>query len=318
MMRAPSRLEFEVAPEDAGVRLDVLLAGHPAVGSRAQAQRLIDAGRATVDGAPRPKRHRVAAGECVTLELETPPSHRGTTAIDVPFEVVHEDSALLVVDKPAGVVVHPAPGHREGTLAQALAGRTAGGAEPWRPGIVHRLDRDTSGLMVVAKSDRVHRALQDLIRQRKVEREYLVLVDGHLDARSGTIEAPIGRDRRRRTIMSTATDKPREARTHFTELERLARTTLLRVRLETGRTHQIRAHFAALGHPVSGDATYGSDSGCRLGLSRQFLHSRRLRFRHPEDGNHLDCESKPPAELRRALEAARREQVSEGPDGDYE
>jgi 23S rRNA pseudouridine1911/1915/1917 synthase len=222
-----------------------------------------------------------------------------------------------VVDKPAGVVVHPAPGHPTGTLSQALADRAAGGPDPWRPGIVHRLDRDTSGLMVVAKSDAVHRALQALIRSRELEREYLALVEGRPDARSGTIDAPIGRDRAQRTLVSTRTDTPRAARTHFTVEEAYPRTTLLRVRLETGRTHQIRAHMAAIGHPVCGDPQYGgAESGRRLGLARQFLHSTRLGFKHPVTGACTVCESKPPADLRPILSAAQREQVSGGPDGD--
>jgi 23S rRNA pseudouridine1911/1915/1917 synthase len=231
--------------------------------------------------------------------------------------VVHEDAALLVVDKPAGVVVHPAPGHRGPTLAGALAGRAAGGPDPERAGIVHRLDRDTSGLMLVARTEEAHRALREMIRRREVVREYLALVQGHPDAGEGTIDAPLGRDRARRTVRSTRTDRPRAAVTHFRVLERLPRTALLRVALETGRTHQIRAHLAAIGHPICGDRDYGGGHcGARIGLSRQFLHADRLMFRHPVTGEGLRCESKPPAELRRALDAAKREPVSGGPDGD--
>lgn len=234
-----------------------------------------------------------------------------------PYEVVYEDEHLLVVDKPAGVVVHPAPGHERGTLAQALAGRAAGGPEPWRPGIVHRLDRDTSGLLVVAKSEPVRAALQRLIRRRELGREYLALVEGRPDARTGTIDAPLGRDRARRSRRAVGGAAPRAARTHFEQVEALPRTTLLRVRLETGRTHQVRVHLAAIGHPICGDPQYGGAAcGRRLGLSRQFLHSARLTFRHPVGGETLTCESKPPAELRQALSVARRDPVSGGPDGD--
>jgi 23S rRNA pseudouridine1911/1915/1917 synthase len=273
------------------------------VGSRAAAQRLIERGAVMVDGEAKQKRHAVKAGETIAIEVPDVPDPADPSAGEgVPFDVVFEDDHLLVVDKPAGVVVHPAPGHPTGTLAQALANRAAGGPDPWRPGIVHRLDRDTSGLMLVAKSEQVHRALQEMIRRREVEREYLALVEGRPDARTGTIDAPIGRDRAERKRMSVRTDHAREARTHFEVLEAYPRTTLLRVRLETGRTHQIRAHMAA---------------GRRLGLTRQFLHSARLRFRHPISGAETCCESKPPADLQQIQLAAKREPVSGGPDGDY-
>ena len=290
-----------------------------AVGSRAAAQRLIESGAVTVDGAPRQKRYAVKPGEIVRIELPEPPDLADPSAGEgVPFEVVLEDEHLLVVDKPAGVVVHPAPGHPTGTLAQALASRAAGGPDPWRPGIVHRLDRDTSGLMVVAKSERVHRALQAMIRRREVEREYLALVEGRPDARTGTIDAPLGRDREQRKLVSVRSDSARGARTHFEVQEAYPRTTLLRVRLETGRTHQIRAHMAAIGHPICGDLQYGgAKSGRRLGLTRQFLHSARLTFIHPISGAETVCESKPPADLQQTQLAAMREPVSGGPDGDY-
>jgi 23S rRNA pseudouridine1911/1915/1917 synthase len=314
-----TRIELTAGPAEDGQRLDVALAAHPAVGSRAAAQRLLDSGLVTVDGRSRPKRHRLSPGERV--EADAPPAtvvDPGEAGAGVPFEIAYEDEHLLVVDKPAGVVVHPAPGHETGTLAQALASRgAAGGADAWRPGIVHRLDRDTSGLMVVAKSDPVHRALQELIRRREMRREYLALASGRPDARSGTIEAPIGRDRRDRTSHSISTDSPRDAVTHF-EIERaFPRTTLLRVRLETGRTHQIRVHLAAIGHPVCGDSQYGGGAcGRRLGLTRQYLHSAELAFKHPVTGASVVCESNLPVDLHHASEAAAREPVSDGPDGD--
>jgi 23S rRNA pseudouridine1911/1915/1917 synthase len=290
-----------------------------AVGSRAAAQRLIESGAVTVDGTPRQKRYAVKPGEAVRVELPEPSDRADPSAgEDVPFEVVLEDEHLLIVDKPAGVVVHPAPGHPTGTLAQALANRAAGGPDPWRPGIVHRLDRDTSGLMVVAKSERVHRALQGMIRRRELEREYLALVEGRPDSRTGTIDAPLGRDREQRKLVSVRSDSTRGARTHFEVEETYPRTTLLRVRLETGRTHQIRAHMAAIGHPICGDPQYGGAAcGRRLGLTRQFLHSARLRFIHPISGAETCCESKPPADLQQTQLAAMREPVSGGPDGGY-
>jgi 23S rRNA pseudouridine1911/1915/1917 synthase len=312
-----NRIELTTGPELAGERLDVALATHPAIGSRAAAQKLLDAGAVTVDGVVQVKRYRLGLAERIEADvLEVEPADPGTAGDGVPFEVAFEDDHLLVIDKPAGVVVHPAPGHETGTLVQALEGRVAGGDESWRPGIVHRLDMDTSGLLVVAKSDAVHRALQELIRAREMKREYLALVDGRPDARSGTIDAPIGRDRRDRTAHSTATDRPREAVTHFAIEEAFPRSTLLRVTLDTGRTHQIRVHLAAIGLPVCGDRQYGGGvCGARLGLTRQFLHAARLVFAHPVTGALVACESNLPADLRAASEAAMREPVSEGPVG---
>ena len=284
------------------MRLDVALAER--VGSRAKAARLIEAGLVTVDGVQRPKSFDVEDGMQIDVgpEPEREPDTRGE---GVEFGIAYEDDDLIVVDKPAGVVVHPAPGHPTGTLAQAVGGK-----------LVHRLDRDTSGLLLVAKSEEIHRKLQDELRRREIRREYLALVEGRPDARSGTIDAPIGRDRGSRTVMSTRTDKPRDAVTHFQIEEELPRTTLLRVRLVTGRTHQIRAHLAAIGYPVCGDPVYGGgNAGKRLGLTRQFLHAANLLFRHPHTGELVHCESKLPADLLRTLEVAQREPVSGGPDG---
>jgi 23S rRNA pseudouridine1911/1915/1917 synthase len=299
-----------------GERLDVALGADPRVGSRAAAVRLIDAGAVTVGGSPRQKRYVLKEGERIDVRPVAAAPADTAGGDEVEFDVVYEDDHLMVVDKPAGVVVHPSAGHESGTLVQALAGRAAGGDVDWRPGIVHRLDRDTSGLLVVAKDDAVHRALQEMLRERKVTREYLALVDGRPDARTGTIDAPIGRDRRERTVHSVATDKPRSAITHFASERELPRTTLLRVRLETGRTHQIRVHLQAIGHPVCGDRQYGGAAcGQRLGLTRQFLHSAYLMFRHPVTGGEIACESKLPVDLEASLAAAAREPASEGPDG---
>ncbi|HEX6390309.1 MAG TPA: RluA family pseudouridine synthase, partial [Solirubrobacteraceae bacterium] len=232
-------MRLTAGPEAAGERLDSVLAGP--LGSRTRAARLIAAGAVTVDGVAVQKRFVLSGGE--TIEVDE--SREPVAELDpgpgepAPFAVAFEDEHLLVVDKPAGVVVHPAVGNRSGTLAQALAGRAAGGEEG-RPGIVHRLDKDTSGLLVVAKSEDVHRALKAQLQRREITREYLALVDGRPPARAGTIDAPIGRDRRVRVRMSTDTGEPRDAVTHFELVEALPTTTLLRVRLETGRTHQIR------------------------------------------------------------------------------
>jgi 23S rRNA pseudouridine1911/1915/1917 synthase len=294
---ATDQLELSVPADAAGVRLDRFLS--EPLGSRAQAQVAIDSGLVTVDGRLRPKRHSVRAGERVVVFAAPAPAAAGPVAEAAPYTVAYEDDHLLVVDKPAGVVVHPARGHRTGTLSQALADRAAGGNEPWRAGIVHRLDRDTSGLLVVAKSDEVHRLLKRLISERALHREYIALVQGHPSARTGTIDAPIGRDRRDRVLMSIDTDDPHEARTHF-EIERLlARAALVRVVLDTGRTHQIRVHMAAIGHPVCGDPQYGTAG--EFGLRRQFLHAARLAFTHPVTGEAVDVRSALPDDLKAAL-----------------
>jgi 23S rRNA pseudouridine1911/1915/1917 synthase len=292
-------MELRAGPEAAGSRLDAYLAGP--LGSRSRAQRLIEGGAVLVDGVPAAKRLRLAGGEAIRVEEEARARAAEPAAERAAFAVAYEDEHLIVVDKPAGVVVHPARGHARGTLAQALAGR-AGGGEEGRAGIVHRLDRDTSGLLVVAKGEAVHRALRALLARRAITREYLALVEGRPPARTGTIDAPIGRDRRRRTRVSTATDEPRAAVTHFALERALSSTTLLRVRLETGRTHQIRAHLEAIGHPVCGDPDYGTAG--LLGLERQFLHAARLAFAHPVTGEAIDVASPLPGDLRRALERA--------------
>jgi 23S rRNA pseudouridine1911/1915/1917 synthase len=217
--------------------------------------------------------------------------------------IVYADENLAVVDKPAGLVVHPAPSHSGPTLVSELEDVLGGGADPERPGIVHRLDRGTSGLLVVARSDEAHAALQEQVRQREVERVYLALAGGRLGSRTGTIDAPIGRAPRRRHRMAVSGAASREARTHFTALELLATETYLEARLETGRTHQIRAHFAAIGHPLVGDATYGGERS--YGLQRQFLHAHRLAFTQPATGERLSFTSELPADLAAALEAAR-------------
>jgi 23S rRNA pseudouridine1911/1915/1917 synthase len=289
---------LSVPADAAGTRLDVFLAAP--LGSRARAQRLIDAGLVRVDGARRAKRYALGGGELI--EVADEPVAVPAAPVQVPFLVAYEDEHLLVVDKPAGVVVHPARGHRAGTLAQALAGRAAGDEDPARAGLVHRLDRDTSGLLVVARTEAVHRALRRALQARLLRREYLALVEGLPPARTGTIDAPVGRDRRVRTRVSTATDRPRDARTHFALERALPDASLLRVRLETGRTHQIRAHLQAIGHPVAGDPEYGTAG--LYGLDRQFLHAARLAFAHPVTGAPVDVRSPLPADLQAALARA--------------
>jgi 23S rRNA pseudouridine1911/1915/1917 synthase len=223
------------------------------------------------------------------------PRERGAT---VRPRIAYEDEYLLVVDKPAGLVVHPGAGNLDGTLVDALAGELAGG-EPGRPGIVHRLDKDTSGLMVVTRSEESHRRLAKLVRERALERTYLALVAGRPRSRSGRIEAPIGRDRDHPTRVSLNTEVPRSAVTHF-EVERLwPEHALLRVRLETGRMHQIRVHLAAIGLPVAGDPVYGTVDP---GLRRQFLHAARLAFPHPFTEERIDVSSPLPPELQEYID----------------
>jgi 23S rRNA pseudouridine1911/1915/1917 synthase len=298
------RLELRVPAGLQGSRLDRFLAGP--LGSRTAAATAIDNGRVLVNGRARPKRHLLGAGDVVEATVATRTAvpamaREGDGGESAPFTVPYEDEHLLVVDKPAGVVVHPARGHQTGTLAQALAGRGRGGDE-FRAGIVHRLDRDTSGLLVVAKSDEVHRALKAALSARRLTREYLALVDGHPSARSGTIDAPIGRDKRDRLRVSLDTVVPRAARTHFELVRLLPASALLTVTLETGRTHQIRVHLAAIDLPVSGDPVYGTAG--RWGLTRQFLHAHRLAFEHPVTRAAIDVRSPLPVDLETALELA--------------
>ncbi|HEV2857567.1 MAG TPA: RluA family pseudouridine synthase [Solirubrobacterales bacterium] len=221
------------------------------------------------------------------------------------LRVVHLDEQLAVVDKPAGLVVHPAPSHTGPTLVDELGEILGGGGDPERPGIVHRLDKGTSGLLVVARDDETHAALQEAVRRREVERVYLALAGGRLTSRTGTIDAPIGRAAKQRHRMAVSGAAARQARTHFEVLELLPYETFLEARLETGRTHQIRAHFAAIGHPLTGDATYGGAE--RYGLRRQFLHAHRLGFAHPRSGEQLSFTSTLPPDLAAALEAAHAE-----------
>jgi len=223
----------------------------------------------------------------------------------VSFLVVHQDEHLLVIDKGPGLVVHPGRGHREDTLSQLLA-PLLGGGEPERAGIVHRLDKNTSGLMVVARSEEALRRLQAQLSARKIEREYLALVEGRPPSRTGTIDAPVGRDPRVRTRMAVGGAGAREARTRFTLERSLASSSLLSLLLETGRTHQIRVHLQAIGHPVAGDPEYGRTG--LFGLERQFLHATRLAFEHPIEGGRLELRSPLPEDLQVAL--ARAEQIS--------
>ena len=295
-----------VAPEGAP-RLDVLIATALDI-SRNHAATLIAEGRVLVDEHRQRASYRAAAGEQVVIELPPPPT-REVLAESIPLSVVFEDDDVLVVDKPAGMVVHPAPGNWSGTLVNALKGRGGSlseGTEAGREGIVHRLDKETSGLLLVAKTDRAHRVLGAALQARQVVRRYAVLCWGHLADDRVTIDRPIARDprdRKRMAVVSTG----RPAKTDLIRLARFESTDLLRAHLHTGRTHQIRVHLASIGHPVVGDDTYGGGGGRRLvnlPPRRHFLHAAWLIFRHPVTGATIDLRAPLPEELHRAIVAA--------------
>ena len=294
------------APDDAP-RLDVLVAGELDV-SRNQAATLIANGHVTVEGRHEKASYKARAGETVTVKIPPAPD-REVIGEDIPLSIVYEDDDVLVVDKPAGMVVHPAPGNWSGTLVNALKGR--GGPlstvnDEFREGIVHRLDKETSGLLLVARSDRAHRVLGAALQARQITRRYAALTWGHLTEDRITVDKPIARDPRDRKRMAVV-NTGRPARTDLTRLARFDSTDLLRADLHTGRTHQIRVHLASIGHPVVGDDTYGGGGGRKLvGLPprRHFLHAAWLVFRHPISGELVDLRSPLPAELHRAVVAA--------------
>jgi 23S rRNA pseudouridine1911/1915/1917 synthase len=292
--------------EHAGRRLDALLAQLEPGLSRAQIQRAIAAGEVTVEGRLAKPSQRLRAGQRIELRLPEPAAARLEPEA-IPLRVVYEDADLIVVDKPAGLVVHPAPGHASGTLVHALlhhCSDLSGVGGELRPGIVHRLDKGTSGLIVAAKHDRAHRHLAEQFRAHSIDREYLALVRGRPRADSGSVDAAIGRHPSDRKRFSTRTARGRSARTHWTVERRFAGHTLLRVRLETGRTHQIRVHLASIGLPIAGDPVYGG--GRKLsalpGLSRPALHAALLGFVHPRTGERLRFSSELPEDLARVLQ----------------
>ena len=306
-------IRVEVGAADGAVRLDRLLAARLAGRTRSQLQRLIRDGRARVGSKPGRPGSIVQAGDVVTLEIP-PPRPALPQPEAIPLAVVHEDADLLVVDKPAGMVVHPAAGHARHTLVNALLHHVAdlgGVGGELRPGIVHRLDRGTSGLIVVAKHDRSHAELARQFRCREVEKTYAALVWGALEA-GREIDLPIGRDPVDRKKISPRSRRPRAAVTRIVRAEHLAGTSLLEVTMATGRTHQIRVHLAAVGHPVVGDAAYGGAKRrlpprlrAAQRLDRPFLHASRLAFTHPRDGRRMDLKSDLPPDLRAIAEALR-------------
>jgi 23S rRNA pseudouridine1911/1915/1917 synthase len=304
--------EFEVSPENAGQRLDRFLASQLSDLSRTRIQALLDEGRILVDDIARKASHRVEAGELVSIDLPEP---RPSTVEPepIPLDVLYEDESLAVVNKPAGMTVHPGAGAESGTLVAALLHRfgphglsTVGG--PLRPGIVHRLDKGTSGAIVIARTDAAHHRLVEEFRDREIQKTYIALLHGALKGQSGSIELPVARDLRRRSRMTARRREGRAAKTDWRVLHRFPGAfTLIEADLHTGRTHQIRVHFSALGAPVVGDTLYGAPRQERVDkialppLGRNFLHAARLQFEHPVSKARIEVHAPLPAELRSYL-----------------
>jgi 23S rRNA pseudouridine1911/1915/1917 synthase len=303
----PSSLQ--VAPGTTPIRVDSYLTAQGIVPSRAQAQRLLDEGLITVNGQTVRPSHKLKGGERIDANIPAPEPLE-ILPENLPLEILFEDEHLAIVNKPAGMVTHPAPGNWESTLVHALLYHLKdlsgiGGKE--RPGIVHRLDKDTSGLMVVAKSDIAHGKLSTLFKERNLDRRYKALVAGHLKPDHGTIDLAIGRDRRDRKKVSAFTDIPRNAITHYRTLESLPNAALVECKLQTGRTHQIRVHLTHLNCPVLGDPVYGSKRAHPKGISipRLMLHAARLHLIHPISGEALKFDVEPPADFQAMLEQLR-------------
>jgi 23S rRNA pseudouridine1911/1915/1917 synthase len=314
----PKTEQYTVTEANEGVRLDVYLAGRDAGLSRSQIRRAVEEGRVFVDDRQVKAGHRLRTGE--TVELTIPePAPCAVQPEAIPLSVVFEDEHLLVVDKPAGMVVHPAAGHSSETLVHALLHHCrdlSGIGGVLRPGIVHRLDRDTSGLLLVAKTDEAHRSLTAQFRDRRIDKTYLALVLGTPPTETGEVLLPVGRHPSDRKKMSTRSSRGRDAITRWRVLERLGVVTLLEVDLETGRTHQIRVHLSSQGYPVVGDVVYGksgllksvADTETRSilrGVKRQALHAARIVFRHPVHGTQLSFQSPLPEDLAGLCEALR-------------
>jgi 23S rRNA pseudouridine1911/1915/1917 synthase len=299
--------ELAVTEANTGQRLDRFLAAHLPEMSRTHVQLLIEEGRVRVDGVAKKPSHHVEIGDTVTVEIPPPPIP-GVQAEDIPLEILYEDADIAVVNKPAGMIVHPGAGADSGTLVAALLHRYAKTAglstigSPLRPGIVHRIDKGTSGVLVIARTDAAHLKLVEDFRERRVEKTYLALLHGRVKGQAGTIELPVARDLRRRSRMTARRREGREARTDWRLLLRLEAFSLIEADLHTGRTHQIRVHFSALACPVVGDTLYGAPRQERVGqllppLGRNFLHAARIAFNHPRTGKRLECRAPLPQDL---------------------
>jgi 23S rRNA pseudouridine1911/1915/1917 synthase len=300
--------DFAVSEEAAGQRLDRFLAAHLSNISRTHVQSLIDEGRVLVDGFAKKSSHRLEAGETVTVSIPPPPLP-GVDAEIIPLDIIYEDADVAVVNKPAGMIVHPGAGADRGTLVAALLHRFGGGKSlstvggPLRPGIVHRIDKGTSGVLLIARTDMAHLKLVEDFRERRIEKTYVALLHGKLKGESGIVELPIARDLRRRSRMTARRREGREARTGWRLRVRLGGFSFIEADLLTGRTHQIRVHFSALGCPVVGDTVYGAPRRERIGdellppLDRNFLHAARIGFTHPRTGKRIECRAPLPPDL---------------------
>lgn len=319
-MTVARRVVLRVPDSAAGARLDVFLAGAAQIRTRSQAKQLIDAGRVRVDGVARKGSHVVRAGSVVDVDVPAP-EPLSVEPEAVPLRVLYEDADVLAIDKPPGMVVHPAPGARRGTLVNALAyrlGELHGVGDAERPGIVHRLDRDTSGVLLVARTAAALEALARQFRERTIEKRYVAVVRGTLRPDTGVVDQPIGRHPHERKRMSVRTRRGRAAVTRWTVLERLPGATLVALAPETGRTHQLRVHLAAIGHPIVGDRVYGARRAHGGGPmhARQALHAERIRFTHPGTGAPIEVRAPLPADLEELLAALRQPRGRPGKSSD--
>jgi len=301
------KISLTVDETASGSRLDAFISMENAEISRSHGVKLIDDGFVMLNGKPANKKSKVAAGDTVEITLPAP-VELNVEAEEIALDIVYEDDSLLVINKPQGMVVHPAPGNQSGTLVNALMSHCKSGLSGingvMRPGIVHRIDKDTSGLLIVAKSDAAHMFLSEQLKDRSLSRVYIALVNGNIKEDEGTIDLPIGRNATDRKKMDITNKNARDAVTHFTVLERFGRYTLAECRLQTGRTHQIRVHMAHIGHSVVGDKTYGAKKET-FSLTGQLLHAARLKFIHPITKEHMECSTDIPGYFRSIVEKLR-------------
>ncbi len=298
-----STITIKVEPDDSGTRLDIFLSGiRPQIASRSHIKKFIENGSILVDGLPVKAHHKVKAGESVMVNFTSDKNEGGPAPEDIKFDILYEDEHLLVVNKPAGIASHPSPGINSGTLVNALlyhCEKLSQGSSTGRPGIVHRLDKGTSGLMIVAKDDLAHDLLAKQFKERKVEKTYVAVVKGAVELERGKIELPIGRHQTQRQKQAVRFDRARDAVTEYKVLKRFPGATMLELKPKTGRMHQLRVHLSYIGHPILGDAIYGGKS---VLIARQALHALGLKFTHPVTGKAMEFTSPLPEDINRLLE----------------